>query len=55
MQMLIGLIICFYTLVMILHNCLGFVPDADANRAHHMLLYACNDPIEKPGKVILFL
>ena len=30
---------------------LGFVPDADANRAHHMLLYTCNQPNEQPGKV----
>ena len=32
---------------------LGFVPDADANRAHHMLLYTCNQPNEQPGKVNL--
>jgi hypothetical protein len=29
----------------------GFVPDADANRAHHMLLYTCNKPNKLPGTV----
>jgi len=28
----------------------GFMPDADANRAHHMLLYSCSEPLEHPGK-----
>jgi len=29
----------------------GFIPSADADRAHHMLLYACNEPMEEEGKV----
>merc|ERR1719427_1286763 len=29
----------------------GFVPKADAHKAHHMLLYSCDDPNEKPGIV----
>ena len=28
----------------------GFAPNADANKAHHMLLYTCNNPVEMPGK-----
>ena len=27
----------------------GFVPHAEANRAHHMLLYACSMPMSEPG------
>ena len=27
----------------------GFVPHAEANRAHHMLLYACPMPMSEPG------
>ena len=27
----------------------GFVPHAKANRAHHMLLYACSMPMSQPG------
>ena len=29
----------------------GFVPHAEANRAHHMLLYSCDTPIQQPGQV----
>ena len=29
----------------------GFTPNADANKAHHMLLYACSEPNEPPGTV----
>merc|ERR550519_2601687 len=28
-----------------------FLPNADAARAHHMLLYACEEPVRKPGVV----
>ena len=28
----------------------GFTPNADANKAHHMLLYTCNNPVELPGR-----
>ena len=28
----------------------GFIPNADANKAHHMLLYTCNNPVVLPGK-----
>ena len=27
----------------------GFVPHAKANKAHHMLLYACSMPMSQPG------
>merc|ERR1719225_1028388 len=27
----------------------GFVPHAEANRAHHMLLYACSMPMSEPS------
>ena len=27
----------------------GFVPHAKANKAHHMLLYACSMPMSEPG------
>ena len=27
----------------------GFVPHAKANKAHHMLLYACTMPMNEPG------
>ena len=30
----------------------GFVPTADANKAHHMLLYSCNEPVQPPGSVM---
>jgi len=29
----------------------GFVPNADANKAHHMLLYSCDQPLKQPGVV----
>jgi len=29
----------------------GFVPNADANKAHHMLLYSCDRPNQQPGVV----
>jgi len=29
----------------------GFVPSADANKAHHMLLYSCDQPLRQPGEV----
>jgi len=29
----------------------GFVPKADAHKAHHMLLYSCDEPNEQPGVV----
>ena len=29
----------------------GFSPGADANRAHHMLLYTCDEPLKAPGEV----
>ena len=33
---------------------LGFIPKADASRAHHMLLYACSEPLQEPGTVSMF-
>ena len=27
----------------------GFVPHAKANKAHHMLVYACSRPMSEPG------
>lgn len=29
----------------------GFIPKADAHKAHHMLLYSCNQPNQQPGVV----
>ena len=29
----------------------GFIPTADANKAHHMLLYSCDAPMQPPGQV----
>jgi len=29
----------------------GFIPNADANKAHHMLLYTCTKPFKPPGEV----
>jgi hypothetical protein len=29
----------------------GFTPNADAAKAHHMLLYGCQQPLQPPGEV----
>merc|ERR1719510_1637016 len=29
----------------------GFNPGADADKAHHMLLYTCDEPLKAPGEV----
>jgi hypothetical protein len=29
----------------------GFTPNADADKAHHMLLYGCEQPLKPPGEV----